>query len=342
MSFLLVSLFIICIVPKTTISQLFDYSFDDEDDLLTSYENFNIYYTEISSRVNKDDNEDDDIWEKYKNIIKSNSDRENTILAKDNSDFKPKKIDSLTNYKRQQEIMKSHDIDSFDPFDIDNEIMINTKLKEKFGEKGQYQFNNNFHKNEFNNNKSNQKTGFFWLVDVILNHPILYGYSFSEVLLAFLIVSWIYFTVIGKTFNDKNAQIWLDANKNYYESRFSKLGVKPDVETIKNGTDLIKEEYNIYKYYVEDYLQIESLTAILEFRNKQNTAALITGLFISIFDKLYYKVNIIPVEPHPSVFCICKKNNYREINKTYKDIVSLIISNIYLEFFYKTISPFSI
>lgn len=161
----------------------------------------------------------------------------------------------------------------------------------------------------------------FWVWN-ILNYSI-FGFTVSEIFLGFMLISFCYFHFIGKTFNDKYASVWYEANSQYFESKFSRLGVKPEVEPIKNNTELIKDAYNIYKYYAEDYKGIIlTITAILEFRNKQSTASLISGLVFKIVDKIYYRVSIQPIEPVPNVFCICKKSEKKEMLNGYKELVS--------------------
>jgi hypothetical protein len=173
--------------------------------------------------------------------------------------------------------------------------------------------------NKFQNFNTQTNTGYsiFQIINVSL-----FGYSLSEYFFAFMICLVGYFYIFSKSFNDKYATAWFDSNKTYFD-RFSRICVKPDSETIKNTTPMIKDAYNIYRYYVEEYKAIKWLTAILEFKVKQDTSSFVSGFLFTIQDKIYYRVGLNPVDPVPNVFCICKKTENQYVKKSYKDIVSV-------------------
>lgn len=172
--------------------------------------------------------------------------------------------------------------------------------------------------NKFQNFNTQTNTGYsiFQIINVSF-----FGYSLSEYLFAFMVCLIGYFYIFSKSFNDKYATAWFDSNKTYFD-RFSRICVKPDTETIKNTTPMIKDAYNIFRYYVEEYKSIKWLTAILEFKVKQDTSSFVSGFLFTIQDKIYYRVGLNPVDPVPNVFCICKKTENQYVKKSYKDIVS--------------------
>lgn len=183
-------------------------------------------------------------------------------------------------------------------------------------------YNNNYNKyySEYKE-VSNNKRNVFW---TLMNTKILW-FTLSEYFLIFIVLSYLYFYIIGRTFNDKYATLWYEANRQYFESKFEMLGVKPQYENIKNNTELIKDAYNVYRYYVEKHQSIDSITVILEFKRLQSTISLVNSLLFSISDKVYYKVTITPIELIPNIFCICKRKDKNNILKRYDDLVNNLI-----------------
>ena len=264
---------------------------NEDEDFYNNEEDINNDILNISQRIKS--KEDIDIYNTYIN-------HQNGGINNVNKKFNHH---SLNNENRIHNFDKGH------PGQNPGNIIHNTN---KFANK------NNFQQNLINTD-TNSSSNFIWS---ILNFRILW-FSLSEYTLGFMIISYLYFNFIGKTFNDKYATIWFDANSQYFESKFERLGVKPEVETIKNNTEMIKEAYNVYKYYAEKYANIENVTAILEFRRFQSTTSLVSSLFFNITDKVYYKVSISPQEKVPNVFCICRKSDKKNLLKSYSDIVRI-------------------
>ena len=298
-------------------TQIKDYSLDEDDDFIKDYENFNINYNKIKERQNKIDY----VWNKPITQNKLNQrEIEDQYFQEKNINSEKYNLEELAKQARDNPNADEAVFSQFKPnrnsFGGHPGMNMDRVINKNF----------NNHKSQINIDELNRingvKLGWFNTILNLFNYQI-YGYSISEYFLCFMIVSFLYFHFVGKTFNDKYAQAWYDANRNYFESKFNRLGVKPEIESIKNNTDLIKDANNLYKYHVEDYLNINTLTAILEFKNKQNTAALVSGIFVTITDKIYYKVNIKPVEPSPCVFCIGRKSEIKSITSSYKDIVSI-------------------
>lgn len=146
------------------------------------------------------------------------------------------------------------------------------------------------------------------------------NYSYNEIFVLVVFIWMVYSCCSGRTFNDKYANSWYNSNKQYFE-RYSKLGIKPETEEISNTSELIKDSYNVYKYYAEEYKSINWILVILEFRKKQDAVSLISGLFFEISDKIYYTVSITPNEHIPNIFCICRGIDCEKLKKTYKDLV---------------------
>lgn len=199
----------------------------------------------------------------------------------------------------------------------------------------------NHKENKFNNFNYNNNNNYSYFQ--MINFSI-FGFTLSEYLFAIMIVLFSYFYLFSKTFNDKYATAWYDANRNYLD-RFARICVKPEDENIKNNTPLMKDTYNVYRYYVEEYKSIKSMTSILEFKVRQDTSSLISGLFFAISDKIYYRITINPVDPVPNIIVLCKKSETESIRRSYKDVVSRLYLlyfytiNLYQEFFTNEYQP---
>lgn len=170
--------------------------------------------------------------------------------------------------------------------------------------------------NNFSSTNVPSSYSFFQMINISI-----FGYTLSEYFFVIMIIMFSYFYIFGKTFNDKYANAWYEANQIYF-SKFARVSMKPEIESLKNNTQMLKDAYNIYRYYAEEYKSIKWMTAIIEFKIRQDSSSLISGLVFNIKDKIYYRAAIAPIDPVPNVFCICKKSEFEGIKKSYKDIVS--------------------
>ena len=353
-------LLVVLFMVNLCLSQIKDFTFDDiSDEYFNSYEHFNIYYQEISAReTSKGEN---DVWgnkesdiEQFKrhkmledqylaNQKLGNNSRDNSSLYQlDDSVFAYKnKFKTNTNIENVNYDELNLDRNEF----VDHSILDNPDLNDPVFNQKKYggnkrqipqghpgmnldsvistrHFNGGREKRQnfqnYNNYNNQNSFSFFQYINFSI-----FGFSISEYFLGFMVLTFAYFYVFGKTFNDKYVNIWFDANKIYFD-RFARISVKPDIEPIKNNTELVKDAYNIYKYYAEEYNKIKWFSAVLEFKYRQDTSSLLTSLFFKIEDKVYYRVAINPVEPVPNVFCICGKKDLESIKSSYSDVVSLI------------------
>lgn len=309
-----------------------DFTFDTDDEYISSYENFNIYYHEIRQREN---NNKESIWESSESEI----DQYRKIKQKEDEYLQKEKVteDSNNLYdeygyhfknKFRTKTDQIDDIEVFNPEIHDEMYHHSTLYRNKRIAEGHPGMNldsiisnrhfglNKEKKNNFNqfinNNNSNQS----WLSYINFSF---FGFSLSEYFLVTMVIIFAYFYLFSTTFNDKWATVWYDANKNYFD-RFARICVKPEVEEIKNKTQLIKDSYNVYRYYAEEFKNIKWFTAILEFRKNQDSSSVLSGLFFTITDKVYYRVALNPVEPVPNVFVICKKKDLKNVKAAYKDV----------------------
>lgn len=214
---------------------------------------------------------------------------------------------------------------NFDDFDLDLGYL--KKFQINSGHPGMninYQMMNNRHFNnqKFDSNysysgKNNGFSGYFSILN-IFNFK-LFGYSTSEYIFVLFIILIAYFYFFSKTFNDKYANSWYLANEAYF-GRFSRVSCKSEAESVTNNTELIKDSYNNYRYYAEEFKNIETFTVILEFRQMQDTTSFFLGFLTTINDKITYKVTINPVNKISNVFIICKKQDQKKIKETYSDV----------------------
>ena len=148
-----------------------------------------------------------------------------------------------------------------------------------------------------------------------------------QIMMIFFLVGLIYNCLFGRNQNDKHAIAWFNANKQYFEERFEKVGLtQDDTETeipddIKmNDSVLIKENPYFYRLYCANYRYVKWLLVALEFRKRFDASSMMTSLLFNDKDKLIYQVSFEPVDPLGWIFCVCKKREASLVKKSYGDI----------------------
>lgn len=148
-----------------------------------------------------------------------------------------------------------------------------------------------------------------------------------QIMMIFFLVGLIYNCLFGRNQNDKHAIAWFNANKQYFEERFEKVGLtQDDTETeipddIKmNDSVLIKENPYFYRLYCANYRYVKWLLVALEFRKRFDASSMMTSLLFNDKDKLIYQVSFEPVDPLGWIFCVCKKREANLVKKSYGDI----------------------
>ena len=197
------------------------------------------------------------------------------------------------------------------------------------GEGGQRHFNQpgqGMRSNSFNNQQpqkninNSQSTGYL----SIFNNW--FTSSLYEILMIVFLLGFVYNCFCGKTVNDKHALAWYNANKQYFEERYSELGIKKDEESIEEDNSdslpIIKDSAYLYKFYAAGYRYIKWLLVVLEFRKRLDTISLFTSMIFHTKDRIIYEVGISPAEEDfPSwVFCVCNKKDSKTLKKDYQDI----------------------
>ena len=148
-----------------------------------------------------------------------------------------------------------------------------------------------------------------------------------EIMMMLFFLSFIYNCFCGNNKNDKYALAWYNANKQYFEERYSDIGLKKDEDT--NGIQdintsslpIIKESQYVYKFYASGYRYIKWIMVVLEFRKRHDMFSLFTTMIFNHKDRIVYEVGIEPlIEESGWVFCICKKRDGPILAKDYQDI----------------------
>jgi hypothetical protein len=290
---------------------LFNYKNRFKNDLSGNDHNINLnnmIQKNPNMEYNGKENIDDDNKEVYMDHLRNNKDINDNVDLNENMMIKyPYNLHKQTDFDKKR-IAQGHP-----GMNTNNIYNLNSQFT-KFGkEKRQQNVNNEY----FNNYKKSNSNNPSYLSYINIS---IFGYTLYEYFVLIMIVIFAYFYFFSATFNDKFATNWYDANKIYFD-RFNRVSVKPDIENIKNNTPMIKDAYNIYRYYSEEYQNIKWFSLILDFKNKQDTSSLISGMFMNVSDMIYYRVAINPIEPVPNVFCICNKNNLDTIKKSHEDVV---------------------
>lgn len=333
--------------------QKFSFYVDDNEDFIYD----NIFINKIKGKNNDDTNDNiDSIWEinseserknsfqdkdnkindeKYMHLNKFHSSYKNQDLIYNNS--KSNRLNYINHSKFEENYLQVYgDGDNNndnrklvnnvqEDFDLDLSYL--KKFQINSGHPGMninYQMMNtkNFNNYKYDSNYTytNKNNGFSgYLVFLNIFNFRLFGYSTSEYIFVMFLILIGYFYFFSKTFNDKYANAWYLANQAYF-GRFSRVSVKSEDESITNNTELIKDSFNNYRYYAEEFKNIETFTVILEFKQMQDTASFLIGFLSTITDKIVYKVTINPVNKMPNVFIICKKYDQKKIKDTYPDV----------------------
>ena len=156
-----------------------------------------------------------------------------------------------------------------------------------------------------------------------------------EIMMLFFLIGLVYNCIFGKTHNDKYAIAWYNANKEYFEERYERIGLeKSEIEEIPKenviqDSIIIKETPFFYKIICTNYRYIKWTLTALEFHRRFDATSILTSLFFNDKDKLVYQVAFNPVEPLGWVFCVCRKRDAKGLRSSYQDI----------EFFTKEYQP---
>ena len=128
----------------------------------------------------------------------------------------------------------------------------------------------NYNSNNINNvNTTNQSKSWF---GSLFN-------SMYEIIMVVFLIGLVVNCCFGKNYNDKYALAWYEANKQYFEERYEKIGldkeeedgensIKPIQNDSKNKIPLIKENSSVYKLHCANYRYIKWLFVVLEFTAK--------------------------------------------------------------------------
>jgi len=172
-----------------------------------------------------------------------------------------------------------------------------------------------FSNNKYNNNQSHGPFGIF-------NSS--FANSIYEIFMMIFLLGFIYNCFCGKNANDKYALAWYNANKQYFEERYSELGIKngeDDVITETDSLPIIKDSPYLYKFYAAGYRYIKWLLVVLEFRKRQDTISLFTAMLFPAKDRIIFEVGIEPTEEDISwVFCVCNRRDSKNLKKDHQDI----------------------
>ena len=188
---------------------------------------------------------------------------------------------------------------------------------------GGMRMNNNFQSNQqqqmmSNNNNNNQNHGPFGIFNSWLAN------SLYEILMMVFLIGFLYNCFCGKNANDKHALAWYNANKQYFEERYSELGIKNNEEEETQENDslpIIKDSPYLYKFYAAGYRYIKWLLVVLEFRKRQDTISLFTSFLFPSRDRIIYEVGIEPSDENVSwVFCVCNRRDATTLKKDHQDI----------------------
>lgn len=158
----------------------------------------------------------------------------------------------------------------------------------------------------------------------------IFGSSFAnsvyEILMMIFLLGFVYNCFCGKNANDKHALAWYNANKEYFEERYTELGISKgengeDEDPNNKALPIIKDSPYLYKFYAAGYRYIKWLLVVLEFRKRQDTISMFTGILFQSKDRIIYEVGIDPIEENVSwVFCVCNKKDANTLKRDHQDI----------------------
>lgn len=130
--------------------------------------------------------------------------------------------------------------------------------------------------NEYKNNYNTYST----MNNSHSTNPFKFFGPFYEIIMILFVGGFIFNCFIGKTQNDKYAMSWYSANKQYFQERYTVIGMgKDDLDTIpdpelqdlqilQDDLPITKESPFLFKFYAAKYRYVNWLLVILEVRNK--------------------------------------------------------------------------
>jgi len=145
-------------------------------------------------------------------------------------------------------------------------------------------------------------------------------YYYELIMLSILLI-FIINAIIGVKENRKIAEKWFNKNKDFFIENYSHLGGEREYNP--NNLSLIKDSYNVYKFFASGRVYVTWMIVELNFKKRQDLISLLSQLFLFWEkDRVMYEVSLSPSEDVPCIFAICKKKdiklnkkNYRELNE---------------------------
>ncbi|KAK9883530.1 hypothetical protein WA026_001705 [Henosepilachna vigintioctopunctata] len=125
---------------------------------------------------------------------------------------------------------------------------------------------------------------------------------------------------MGKTKNNKIANVWLQTHRALLEDNFSLVGDDPTSLERGENPGLIKESENVFTLWCSGRTCCEGMLVELKLIKRQDLVAIIAGIVRPTLDQIHIKVTMNKEDMDSFVFCVASKKTALHFSKEMADI----------------------
>lgn len=145
------------------------------------------------------------------------------------------------------------------------------------------------------------------------------SYWLEILMIAGLVVYFINFAM-GKSKNNKIANVWLQTHRNILEDNFSLVGDDPSSLERGEQPGFIKESENIFTLWCSGRTCCEGMLVELKLIKRQDLVAITAGIIRPTIDQIHIKVTMNKEDMDSFVFCVASKKTALHLSKEMADI----------------------
>lgn len=140
--------------------------------------------------------------------------------------------------------------------------------------------------------------------------------------------------IIGKIKNKSMADKFLAKNRQFFEEQYAHLGTEKEYNP-KSTNIILRDSYNQFKLFSSGRVYVKWLLCDLIFKKRQDLISMLTSMFLfNERDKILIQSSVVPADDLPFVMGICKKNNVKNMKKSYDELEKFtdVIENEHLNY----------
>ncbi|XP_044758677.1 PAT complex subunit CCDC47 [Coccinella septempunctata] len=145
------------------------------------------------------------------------------------------------------------------------------------------------------------------------------SYWLEILMIAGLVVYFINFAM-GKSKNNKIANVWLQTHRTILEDNFSLVGDDPSSLERGEQAGMIKESENVFTLWCSGRTCCEGMLVELKLIKRQDLVAIMAGIVRPVIDQIHIKVTMNKEDMDSFVFCVASKKTALHLSKDMADI----------------------